>query len=416
MFIFKLLSFLIGHVRIMVWGENLEKFVNMAASRGIYLWDIKRLGEDRILVKARLSAVHPLRHIARNNKCRFKFQEREGVPFILARIRRRKSLVIGAVVFMAGMYLLSSFVWFISIEGNKNLTDEQILKAASRAGLKRFVFRAGLEPARVEKAIREDLPEVSWTGVYVKGTRVIINIAEKTYPGVRDEHPAHIVATKSGLVKEVLVLAGNPLVKDGDTVVAGQVLISGVIPPPQLPLEEQKQDGENKNNTVVPDVPPTIVHAKGLVRARVWYEGYGEALLLEEGVRPTGRESNRLCMKIGPKEIILSGPQNIPFMLYRTEKMVKKPPQWRNISIPVEVISEKYLELENFKEQRTRAGARRLAEERALSEVHGEMPRGTRVMVSDVQEVDVKNPENLVRVKVFLETLEDIGVEKAFQP
>lgn len=416
MFVFKLLSYLIGYVRIMVWGDNLEKFVNMAASRGIYLWDIKRLGEDRILVKARLSAIHPLRHIARNNKCRFKFQEREGVPFILARVRRRKSLVIGAAVFMASMYLLSSFVWSINIEGNKKITDDQILKAASRAGLKRFAFKAILEPAKVEKTIREDFPEIAWTGVYIKGTRVTINIAEKTYPGVRNEYPAHIVSAKSGLIKEILVLAGNPQVKEGDTVVAGQVLISGVIPPPQSPEGEQKQDSENQNNTVVPDVPPTIVHAKGLVRARVWYEGYGEALLVEEGSRPTGRETTRLCMKIGPKEIILSGPQNIPYMLYRSEKKVKKPPQWRNLALPVEVITEKYLELENYKEQRTRSEAMRLAEERALSVVQEKMPQSARILVRDVHEVGVKNPENLVRVKVFLEALEDIGVEKAFKP
>ncbi len=67
----------------------------MAAGRGIFLWDITRPDSHTILVSARLSAVHPLRHIARATKCRFEFKDREGLPFLLSRVRRRKSLLAG---------------------------------------------------------------------------------------------------------------------------------------------------------------------------------------------------------------------------------------------------------------------------------------------------------------------------------
>ncbi|MHB8158554.1 MAG: sporulation protein YqfD, partial [Desulfocucumaceae bacterium] len=99
MFLFKFISFLFGYVSILVRGENLEKFLNMAASRGIFLWDIKRVGESELYVKTRLSSVGPLRHIGRNTKTLFKFKSREGLPFIISRIRKRKSLIAGAVVF-----------------------------------------------------------------------------------------------------------------------------------------------------------------------------------------------------------------------------------------------------------------------------------------------------------------------------
>ncbi|KJS15227.1 MAG: stage IV sporulation protein [Peptococcaceae bacterium BRH_c4b] len=420
MFIFKFLSFMTGYVRIMVWGESLEKFINMAAGRGIFLWDISRLDSDRILVNARLSAVHPLRHIARKTNCRFEFKERQGLPFIFSRVRRRKSLLVGAALFLVGMYLLSSFVWFVDIRGNKKITDEQIMQSAAGAGLKRWVFKWNFEPAKVESAIKEDLPQVSWAGVNVRGTRVVIQIAEKVTPGRRDEYPAHIVASKAGLVKEILVLAGNPAVKEGDTVVPGQLLISGVIPPqeevPEMEAGEQNggQGEEDNKNTKLAE--STIVHAKGLVRARVWYEGYGEALLTEKMSRPTGRVISRVCMKIGTKEIILKGPKNISPGNYKEERILKKPLQWRNLNVPVELITESYLELENYSEQRTRGQALELARHKALSVVSKKMPANARVLVREIKEVSVKNPENIVRVKVFLETLEEIGVEKPFKP
>ncbi len=412
MFIFKFLSFLTGYVRIMVWGNNLEKFINMAAGRGIFLWDIKRLDSEHILVSARLSAVHPLRHIARATKCRFKFRGREGLPFLLSRVRRRKSLLAGAAVFLLGMYMLSSFIWFVDIEGNKKITDRQILESASKAGLKKWVFKWNFTPSKVETAIKEDYPEISWAGVYIKGTRVEIQVAEKVIPGVRDEHPAHIVATKAGLIKEILVLSGNPAVKEGDTVVPGQILISGIIPPPESTIEEENNGEQERNNAM----ESTIVHAKGLVRARVWYEGYGEALLEEKIIRPTGGEVSRVCMKFASKEIILKGPKNIPFIEYRKDRQVKKPLQWRNLSVPVELITEKYLETERHTEQRTRGQALALAEQRALAQVSRIMSPNSRVLVREVKEVSVKNPENLVRVSVFLETLEDVGVEKPIKP
>jgi similar to stage IV sporulation protein len=282
--------------------------------------------------------------------------------------------------------------------------------------LKRWVFRWNFQPAKVEAAIKEDLPQVSWAGVHVRGTRVVIQIAEKVNPVVRNEHPAHIVAAKAGLVKEILVLAGNPVVKEGDTVIPGQILISGIILPPDDILGE-KNDGqleEDRGNTKMTE--STIVHAKGLVRARVWYEGYGEALLTEKITRPTGRVISRLCMKIGAKEIILRGPQNIAPGNYKEDRVVKKPLQWRNLSVPVELITESYLELEDYSEQRTKGQALELARQRALSGVSERMPANARILIREIKEIITKNPENIVRVRVFLETLEEIGTEKPFNP
>ncbi|KUK84102.1 MAG: putative membrane protein, partial [Pelotomaculum thermopropionicum] len=296
MFIFKLVSYLLGYVVILVTGEAPEKFVNMAAGRGIFLWDVFRKSDRAIMMKVRLNAVRPLRHIARRTRCRFRIYRRRGVPFHAAWLRRRKALALGAVLFLAALYLLSSFVWFIEVRGNEQLSAVEVLEAAEEAGLCRGVPKWNIEAGRVEAKIQEALPLVSWTGVYIKGTRVIIEVAERTVPGEEDRRPAHIVATKEGLVKEVLVLDGYPVVKEGDTVEQGQVLISGEIPPP---AEETTPSGGEKPPGDVSEAErqPRYVHAKGIVRARVWYEGYGEAGTVETGRRPTGRSASCVSMK-----------------------------------------------------------------------------------------------------------------------
>ncbi|MGB9825829.1 MAG: sporulation protein YqfD, partial [Desulfofundulus sp.] len=103
MFLFRLMNFIIGYLSITVRGEAPEKFINMAVARGIFLWDITRLGEHTVRAKVRLSAVRPLRHIARRTRCRFHITRRAGLPFLWMRLARRKALVLGAVLFILGL-------------------------------------------------------------------------------------------------------------------------------------------------------------------------------------------------------------------------------------------------------------------------------------------------------------------------
>jgi similar to stage IV sporulation protein len=413
MLLFKLMSALLGYVLIMVIGESPERFVNMAASRGIYLWDITRIREDAVLLKVRLGAVKALRHIARRTKCRFHFERRAGFPFLYKRLLRRKALALGVVFFLVALYFLSSFVWFIEVKGTERLTVPEVLNAAAEAGLKQGMLKWRVDPGRVEAAIGEKLPLVAWAGVYIKGAKVTIEVAERVVPDVEDNRPAHIVAAKAGLIKEVLVINGHPVVKEGDTVSPGQVLISGEIPP----LEEPPRPGEEpKPDTEKPKKPSRIVHARGIVRARVWYDGYGEAKIVETGLRRTGRSETRVSIKFKGKEIILSGNQNIPYEFYDTETSVKTIPQWRNIEVPVEVVTLKYFEMAEYREDRGIEGARSLAGERALAEATSLIPQEARVVNRLLEEIKTGHPENIVRVKVTVEVLEEIGAESLFNP
>ncbi len=413
MFLFRLASFVFGYVNMLVQGENIEKFLNVAVSRGIYLWDISRAGDNRIFVKTRLSAVKPLRHIARKTKSRFSFRGRKGLPFIAGQFRRRKSLLAGALIFMAGLYILSSFVWFIDVKGNRRLPPDMIMKTAAEAGLRVGSLRFGVDRQRVENIILERIPEVSYVGVTISGTRATIEIAEKIIIHKLQMKPAHVVAKKAGLVREVLVLVGNPTVKEGDIVVPGQILISGVVSAPDGQNSALPGGPAGGQLVPAPAAPPAYVHARGVVRARVWYEGYGEAPLVEEGTRATGSTASRVCIKIAGKEIILSGVQKIPFSMYTSERDVKKPPGWRNISIPVELITDKYTEIENYREERSRDEAAGIARRKALESARCGIAGEVMILREQSGEVVLKNPEGVIRFTATIETLEDIGVEKA---
>ncbi|WP_018086654.1 sporulation protein YqfD [Desulfurispora thermophila] len=406
MFLFRLLSFLTGFVTIEVIGYNIEKFINKAASRGILLWNIRRLDENKLRFQARLSAVHPLRHLARQHGCRLKFGQRGGWPFIWSKMRRRKAFLTGIIVFFLGLYVLSGFVWFVEVQGNEQLSSRVVKELAGQAGLRPGVWRKTLDVRKLENSIKEQLPQVSWVGVRISGIRAYIQVAEKKLPPVASSGPAHVVAVKAGLVKEVLVINGNQVVNEGEAVTAGQVLISGIVP-----ATETGQDVPGD----VTRAPLAYVRARGIVRARVWYEAYGETPVRESITAETGREYRRYSIKIRDRVIMLAGQENIPFRYFRCDEEVKKL-AGRNIKLPVEIISQRYLELEKKVVSRTHEQALSLAQKRAMADLYKQLPPQVQPLALDVEEVKGKNPEDVVRVHITAETCEDIGMEKAFVP
>ncbi len=412
MVLMKFWSFMVGYVTLLVEGDGLEKLLNMAVGRGIYLWEIVWLDQRKIRLKVRVSGVRALRHIARRTHCRFRIQAREGLPFTVGRLKKRRMLVLGAVACLLGLYLMSSFIWFIEIEGNKQLSRAEILKSAEIAGLQMGTLKKRVNTDKVAKLIITELPRLSWVGVEITGTKAIIRVAEKTIKAPVDSAPAHIVAVKAGLVQEVLVLAGMPVVREGETVSAGEILISGIIQPPDsemLPTPEQNLD--HADNGLRESSQPRYVRAQGIVRARVWYEGYGESPLVDSGMRKTGRQARSISIKIMDKEIILHGSRQKPFPFFELVRIVKRIPEWRNIRIPVEIVTTEYIETKPYRVNLGHRRALAVAEAEAKGQIKKELAKGAKILAETSEEIDTSD-RKLVRVRVLTETMEDIGTVK----
>jgi similar to stage IV sporulation protein len=401
-FVLKILAYLFGYVTMVVNGRTLERFINLATRRGIYFWDIRRLDQDRILIKTRLSGVKPLRHVARDTGSRFKIERRFGLPFFLGRARRRKTLALGVVFFLTALYVLSSFVWFIQVEGNVKIGEQEIIAAAREAGFYRGAPKWRFEIFAVEEKIKERLPAVAWVGLEIRGTRALITVAEKKFLPPDHDGPSDILAAKAGLVRDVLVFSGQALVREGDTVFPGQLLISGEIWPPEA-LDPQG---------AILNVEPRLIRARGIVNARVWYEAYGESALVEHAQKPTGREERRVDVRLFGRRLVVLGPSEDPFSSFQASETVWTGPGWRNYSLPVEVITTVFRETKPHLVRISREEALRSATEQARGILKEQVPAEAEVLHRRVDLVHTKTAEELVRVRIIVETLEDIGVER----
>ncbi|HBV88121.1 sporulation protein YqfD [Desulfosporosinus sp.] len=382
-------TFWYGRILFLAQGDELARFVNLVSKDGVILYHTQR-SERGMRAQIKLADFRRLRRPARRTHTRLHIVAKYGWPFVAARWWRRKGLLLGIVIIASVLTFLSQLVLSISVLGNKNLMVPEVLERAEKLGLKTWVPSKDLDLNGIAKALQEQLPDAAWIGIERHGTNIQIRISEKTRPSIPNE-AGNLVASRAGIVKEIMVIDGTPMIHEGETVRAGQVLIAS----PQ------------NNIQIDSKAPSSVSVARGFVRARVWYSAEAQIPLVEDKVEESGRVAIGRGIKFGSRVIMLTT-QNSPFEQSRKEEMSQSLKLWRNWRFPVEGIRVDHIELRNVHIERSAAEARKLAEQAARVEVRKKITQGVPIVEETVRVLS--NSSGLERVRVEVETYEDLAV------
>jgi similar to stage IV sporulation protein len=397
----ELWPYLTGYVRIRVTGPSVERFLNLVAAGGRRVWRTRR-GRRSLEANVDLPTFRNLRRAARRTRTRVRILERRGLPFVVGRLRRRPLMVLGAALFLSALYALSAVIWVVDVEGVHSLDPALIREVAASYGLRPGVLKTTVDIPEVERGLILAISGLSWAAVELHGATALIRVVEKDPVEMPDfpVAPADIVAAKDGVITDLIVLAGQAVVKEGDTVRAGDLLIAGLQPagtppPPARPGSEPAP------------VPTREVVAKGIVKARVWYQAYAEARLHTLTYEPTGRVHRHVALKVGDLVIPLYGWWKRPVGLHERQVVTTSLPWWREGASPVEVVSTTYTEVVAVRRDLTPAEAQLVARDAAMQALSEQLPEGIEP-VSFSFKVVVNN-DIVIGVLVTAETLEDIG-------
>ena len=151
--------------------------------------------------------------------------------FFLHKYRKRKVFFIGAAGCVLSIYIFSTIVWNIHIEGNYSQTDEVILEFLETKNVYHGMPKSKLNCERIAKDIRKEFDDVIWVSVSIQGSRLMIQVKENTdtvpQKVNKEEKVTDLVASENGEVMEIIARSGVPLVSVGDKVKKGDVLVSG---------------------------------------------------------------------------------------------------------------------------------------------------------------------------------------------
>lgn len=242
----RLSEWLSGYVGIRIASDPDRRILSVLIERKVPIWNLRSDGQGYRMNIG-------LRHVgiavaaARRSKARLRFAAKTGLPFWLWRANRRKPFLAGATLFVLGLCTLSSFVWRVDISG----TDQP---EAVRAVLQKLHVHPGsllyrlLDQDSLQLALLDELPQISWVGVRIRGTAVYVHVIPRIPPqDLKKLSPRDMVAALPGVVATVLADKGRTKVLPGQLVTPGTVLIAGTL-----------DDGKT-------------VAAAGRVDAFVWY-------------------------------------------------------------------------------------------------------------------------------------------------
>ncbi len=236
-----------GSVRLECEGGFPERFLNEAAKREIALWDISYSGIS-LFCRCKAHRYRELRPVARAASVRMRVKKRYGLPFLLRPFRLRWGLAAGAVLGLVLLQLLASRLWVVRIVGNQRVSEQAVREVLYPLGIYEGASLNGVDVPDLQLTALQRMPELVWLTVNFEGSTAVVEVRERqeAQPILPDE-PANIVAARDGVIVDIDAVSGQAMVKAGDAVTEGTLLISGVM--------------DSK-------VGPLLKHAQGVVTAR----------------------------------------------------------------------------------------------------------------------------------------------------
>ncbi len=388
----KIVGYLRGYIVICVDGAFCERFLNICSNRGIFLWNIRRLGKGRICACISIGGFKEIRGIARKTRTHISIIKRQGVPFVLYRYRKRKAALAGVILFFVLLWYLTSHITGIDIIGNQRISTDEILYQLENCGVYYGADVGKIDSKQVKNQMMTKFDEIAWIGINIKGSRAYIEVKERLDTPIRIDAdiPCDLVAAKSGVVRLMEVKEGQSLVKINQFVENGDLLVSGIV-------------DSNK-------VGMRYVHSFGEIYAETNYKRTREYPFEYVEKIYTGNEKTRHSLSVMNKRLKLFFKDDSPFELGDRTIGTKEYKTKFSFIPSLFVETEKFTEYIEEKRTRSLEEAIALGEAELGKEIENEL--GEKVEIKDKKTTYVENGEMGVFVTVKYICMEDIAQQR----
>lgn len=182
----------------------------------------------------------------------FEAVDRVGLPFFLARFKYRFGLMTGSLIAILLIIYFGSIIWDIRIVGNETLTTAELCKMLDDHGVSVGKRYSGIDVNRVQNQIQIESDDIGFISINISGNVVNVEIRENKIGEDKTGGLgfANVVAKKSGIIEDVRGYVGNVVVKAGQVVDKGDLLISGIYDSKTVGVRYTRAAGEIMARTV----------------------------------------------------------------------------------------------------------------------------------------------------------------------
>ena len=221
-----------GYVRVRIYGEQTERFLNLCRAREIRISDLRRESELSLTGCLQIRDFFRLAPIHRKTKVKIHILEKHGLPFFFYRSKKRKAFFLGLLLCAGLLLFLSGRLWEIDVEGNVRNSTPEILDFLEQKGIRHGMAKERLSCSEIAAEIRKKYPDITWVSAKLEGTRLLLTVREGIFIQTteeKDKSACDIMAERDGEIIKMITRSGLPRKKVGDLCKKGEILVSGIL-------------------------------------------------------------------------------------------------------------------------------------------------------------------------------------------
>ena len=375
-----------GIIKLEISGSGYEKVLNDMNKNSIACFNI-RSENERIYFEIYKKHFSKIENICKKCNLEISILSKKGIIFKILKYSKRYGALLGFILFLIISFFLSNIVLKIDIKGNENISDEKIIDFLKRNNVDYWSFIPEIDMDNMGRKLYIEFDEISWATVRNSGGILIVDVREGTDKPdmVPINQKCNIISDKNAQIVKIKVYSGTPVVKEGDGIDKGDVLISGII-----------TDKYGKSEAV---------RAEGEITAR-----YIEEICFYQPLESTNLIE---CGKIENKSLSLWGKKISPKNNIPKDKMIKTENRTNNFSVfnirlPVGISTDTYY-LYEYKEITDTPIS---AEEKCIEKINDyeEIFYSDKIIYN--KEIIKENDSKGVRIRVIYTIDSKIGVKQ----
>lgn len=215
-------------IRFTAAGRRLPEFRDALRRNGVRCKN-QQLRSEIFQAECGAGCQRMLSALAAHYEVRLEIAARHGLRFRLAPYRLRFGFLFGLLCGILFLRWCNAAVRSIEITGNERIPDAEIVRALAGLGVGYGVPFRELPYDYIEQQMRLAVHDIEWITLRHSGGRLIVDLTEERLPPEMHSSriPANIVAAETAQITGIDVRGGFAVKQVGDTVRAGELLITG---------------------------------------------------------------------------------------------------------------------------------------------------------------------------------------------
>ena len=224
-----MISYIRGYYIVEVEGINPELFLNYLIRNKVSVYNVKKINSTKIEFYIDKREMKKMKKLYRGSKFEIKVKQKTGIPFIIKRIYKQKSMWSYAIVSLIVLMLLSQFITDIYIDAPEGIDKEQLKAELYDTGLKPGVVKRSIDRKEIRDNIMTEFDNVAYVSINVKGTNVFVTVTKKSEEIESNEKSnyCNIIAEKNGIIESIIPRSGDSIVTEKQIVLKGEELVIG---------------------------------------------------------------------------------------------------------------------------------------------------------------------------------------------